>query len=193
MRQHGQKFVLHGSRDGQLRRRFFVLPRSVILPQQRVSEHLQQFSVQDEPALRNGRLLPRHIPQVSEGHTGLAREPLDVRGLAEVDERIAGHGRADNLALEQKRRADNRQPVRLCDGDRGAILGLREASPDAFGQQAGIVAVLVEQGVQRGCRSWSADHLLAHVVERDGQVGHRAVFLQRGLPHGDVEERVVRP
>ena len=51
-----------GSRDGQLRRRVFVLPRSVILPQQRVSEHLQQLSVQDEPALRNGRLLPRHIP-----------------------------------------------------------------------------------------------------------------------------------
>ena len=62
VRQHGQKLVLHSSRDGQLRRRFFVLPRSVILPQQRVSEHLQQFSVQDEPALRNGRLLPRHIP-----------------------------------------------------------------------------------------------------------------------------------
>ena len=62
MRQYGQKFVLRRSRDGQLRRRFFKLPRSVILPQQRVSEHLQQLSVQDEPALGNRRLLSSHIP-----------------------------------------------------------------------------------------------------------------------------------
>ena len=62
MREHGQEFVLHRGRLGQLRRGFFVLLGSVILPQQRVSEHLQQFSVQDEPARRNGRLLPRDIP-----------------------------------------------------------------------------------------------------------------------------------
>ena len=130
---------------------------------------------------------------MSEGHAGLAREPLDVRGLTEVDERIAGHGRADDRALEEKRRADHRQSVRLRDGDRGAILGLREASADTFRQQAGIVAVLVEQGVQRGRRRRSADDLLARVVERDGQMGHGAVFFQRGFPHGDVEERVVGP
>ena len=62
VRQHRQKFVFHRSRDGQLRRGFFVLPGSVILAQQRVSEHLQQFSVQDEPALRNGRLLAAPHP-----------------------------------------------------------------------------------------------------------------------------------
>ena len=130
---------------------------------------------------------------MSEGHTGLAREPLDVGGLAEVDERIAGHGRADDLALQQKRRADNRQAVRLRDDDRRSIVGLREASPGAFGEQAGIVAVLVEQRVERRGRSRPADDLPAHVVQRDGQMGHRAVLLERRLPHGDVEERVGLP
>ena len=62
VRQHGQKLVLHSGGHGELRRRFFVLPRAVILAEQRVSKHLQQFSVQDETALRNGRLLTRHIP-----------------------------------------------------------------------------------------------------------------------------------
>ena len=145
MRQHSEKLVFHRSRDGQLRRGLFELPGSVVLAQQRVSEHLQQFSVQDEPALRNGRLLPRHVPQLPEGHTGLAREPLDVGGLGEIDERIAGHGRADNVALEQQGCADDGQPVRLRDSDRWAIRGLREASLNAFSQQAGIVAVLVSK------------------------------------------------
>ena len=110
VRQIGQRIVAR--QMGQLQRRLLGVPPEVILPQQRVAEHLQQLAVEHQPPRRD-RLLPsRHGPQFLEGRPALAGEPRDRHRFTKSDQRVAGHTAPDNVPVEQKRDADHRQARR---------------------------------------------------------------------------------
>ena len=98
----------------------------MILTQQGVPKHPQQFALHEESPLRDGLLLPRHVPQASEGHTSLAREPFDCCGLIELDEHAAGDSGADDSPLEEEGRANHGETRRWREDDRRAIVGLGE-------------------------------------------------------------------
>ena len=70
VRQIGQRVMVR--QMGQLQRRLLRLPPEVVLPQQRVTEHLEQLAVQDQPPARHRLLPPRHGPQLGKG-TPLSR------------------------------------------------------------------------------------------------------------------------
>lgn len=89
----------------------------MILPEQRVTEHLKQLALQDEPPLGHRLLLPGDVPQTSVRHAGRPGQPLYGRRLAEVDEGKAGHGGAYNLPFELQRRSDDRQAIRGSEDD----------------------------------------------------------------------------
>jgi hypothetical protein len=74
-----------------------------------------------------GRLVcSRHFPELLEGDTRVTREPIDVRPLKEIDQRVARHGRTHHPALEHERRADDPDTVHRRDDHRGPLRGLRE-------------------------------------------------------------------
>ena len=44
----------------------------------------------------------RHLPELLEGDTRVAREPIDVHPLREIERCVARHGRTHNHAFEHE-------------------------------------------------------------------------------------------
>ena len=68
MRQHGEEFVLGRHLALEARSGFLELPRPEVFLEDRVAEHLQQFTMHDELGLGHGLLLQRHRPEPLERH-----------------------------------------------------------------------------------------------------------------------------
>ena len=77
VRQHGEEFVLGRHLALEARSGFLELPRPEVFLEDRVAEHLQQFTMHDELGLGHGLLLQRHRPEPLERHVVGSRESLD--------------------------------------------------------------------------------------------------------------------
>jgi hypothetical protein len=156
--------------------------------QKRVAKHLQQLALNDEPARRNRLLVPRDLPQPRARDAGLTREPCDGDGVAESDDRIAGCRRAHDGALAHQGRADDGEPGRGGDDDRGPVGNrLREALPDAFREEPGVVPVLPEHRVERRLGRRALEDPARRVVQPHREAGRRTEPVEGRPPRCEVE------
>ena len=142
----------------------------------------------DETRPGCGHLLTHDLPQAWEWQPRLARQPVHGDRLREVHQMIPGHRGAHDFAIQDERRPHDAQPCLVGDDDRRPLLGGLETALRTAGEQPGVILILCKQLEQAG--RWidgSADHVGDGVVQRDREVGHAGILLQRRPPDVGLE------
>src|SRR5262249_62144929 len=91
MRQDRQEFVLRGDRRAQLRRRLFVLMRTVRLAQNRVTKDLEQLAFDSKASAWHRAFAANHVPEAREWNPRIGGGAFDGGRLGQNDEVIATH------------------------------------------------------------------------------------------------------